>query len=76
MKKKNPRKPLSILQYGRGCEAGDARDRIYALLGLSEDANKLSIHIKYPERANLFERVARVLILTDSGVEILYGVGG
>lgn len=33
------------------CEASDARDKIYAFLGLSEDANELSKHISYSEPA-------------------------
>lgn len=72
-----PRKLLTLLQHSRSCEASDARDKIYALLGLSEDANEPSIQISYSEPAShLLERVARILILTDSGVEVLYEAGG
>lgn len=71
------RKLLTLLQESRICEASDARDKIYSLLGLSEDANELSIHIKYSEPvSHLFERIARILILTDDGVGILYEAGG
>lgn len=69
-----PRKLVALLPKSRYCEASDARDKIYALLGLSEDANELSMHISYSEPVSqLLERVARIVILTENGAGILRG---
>ena len=72
-----PQTLLKLLESSRSCEASDDRDKIYALLGLSADAADLSLDINYSESSSqVFQRVARRLLLAEGGVETLYGAGG
>jgi hypothetical protein len=62
-----------ILEFSKGCQAEDKRDRVYALLGMTEDADDPDLHISYSEPFSLvFERVARFLVRKADPMAVLY----
>ncbi|MCJ1306637.1 hypothetical protein MMC25_000280 [Agyrium rufum] len=64
------------LNLGRTHRASDARDKIYALMGLSSDGNVYAPHIDYSQPYEVvYRNFAKLFVQNGHGIELLYQAG-
>ena len=70
------RKLLTLLRRRRRCEATDPRDKVYALLNVASDKERIAMFPDYAAtREETYIRVARAIIKSDETLELLHCVG-
>ena len=61
---------IDLLRTGRGCEASDARDKVYALLAIANDGHEFEVDYE-KSVAEVYTDLATHFITRDSNLDIL-----